>query len=76
MTMNKITVNELKKIAEQYGLTPIKIKGTETINISKKKSPRYIEIEWDEFEESLKKKGLAIYKATESDFIKIMKEKS
>jgi hypothetical protein len=30
---------------------------------------------WEEFEEALKKKGLAVFKAEESDSLKIMKDK-
>jgi phage terminase large subunit len=74
MTMEKITLEKTKKIAKHYGLKPVKIKGTEVVNIRKHPSDKLAEISWEEFDETLKKRGLAVYKATESDFLKIMKK--
>jgi ribosomal protein S10 len=65
----------VKKIAEHYGLKPCKIEGTDVVNIRKTPSDKYKDIGWDDFERLLKKRGLAVYKATESDFLKIMKVK-
>ncbi len=73
--MKKITVDELKKLAKQYDLHVCRIKGTEIVQIRKNPSDKYEDISWKEFGESLKKKGLAVYKAEESDFLKIMKDK-
>jgi len=75
MPMNKISIKEVKRIAEQYGLTPIKVKGTGVVNISKNPSERYVKITWEEFEAALKEKDIAVYKTAESDFLKIMKNK-
>ena len=75
MTMKKITIAELKIIAKQYDLHVCKIKGSEVVQIRKNPSDKYEDIGWDEFESALKSKGLAIYKAEESDFLKIMKNK-
>jgi len=75
MTMKKITIEELKKIAKQYDLHVCKIKGSEVVQIRKNPSDNIVDIGWDEFEKTLKSKGLAIYKAEESDFLKIMKDK-
>ena len=75
MTMKKITIEELKKIAKQYDLHVCKIKGSEVVQIRKNPSDKYEDISWDDFELALKSKGLAIYKAEESDFLKIMKDK-
>ena len=74
MTMDKITLDVVKKIAKQYGLKAVKVKGTGVVNIRKNPSDRLIEISWEEFDRALKEKGLAVYKATESDFLKIMKK--
>jgi sugar phosphate isomerase/epimerase len=71
--MDKITLEEVKKIAKNYGLKPIRVKGTEIVNIRKNPSDKIEEISWEEFDKALKKRGLAVYKATESDFLKIMK---
>lgn len=78
MTMKKINMTELKKIAQKYRLQPFKVKGTEVVSIKKRTSPseRFDIIDWSEFEKIIKKRGLAVYKATESDFLKIMKKKS
>jgi len=75
MTMKKISVEELKKLAKQYGLHVCRIKGSEVVQIRKNPSDKYEDISWKEFEETLKNKGLAVYKAEESDFLKIMKDK-
>jgi hypothetical protein len=74
MTMNKISITELKKIAREYSLKPCKIKGSEVVQIRKNPSDKYEDISWEEFENALKAKKLAVYKATESDFLKIMKD--
>jgi hypothetical protein len=71
--MKKITIKETMKIADKYRLKPIKVKGTEVVNIRKRPSNKFVEISWEEFEKALKDKKLAVYKATESDFLKIMK---
>lgn len=75
MTMKKITLEDLKGLSKQYGLHVCRIKGSEVVQIRKNPSDKYDDISWDEFEEALKKKGLAVYKAEESDFLKIMKDK-
>ena len=75
MSMKKITINQTKEIAKKYGLSPCRIKGTEVVNIRKKKNERYEDVAWDEFERILKKHGLSVYKATESDFLKLMRDK-
>jgi len=77
MPMIKISLDRVKKIAEQYDLKPTQIKGTGVINIRKKstQSDRFDDISWEEFESALKEKGLAVYKTAESDFLKIMKDK-
>ncbi len=72
--MNKISITELKKIAREYSLKPCKIKGSEVVQIRKNPSDKYEDISWEEFENTLKAKKLAVYKATESDFLKIMKD--
>jgi hypothetical protein len=74
--MKKISVDELKAISRRYKLQPCKIKGTDVVTIRKKSSTggKYEDIDWLEFERILKLRGLAVYKAVESDFVKIMKK--
>lgn len=75
MVMKKISIAEVKRIANEYGLTPIRVKGTEVVNISKKPNDKYEKISWEDFEKALDDRGLAVYKTEESDFLKIMKDK-
>ncbi len=75
MTMKKITIANLKELAKQYDLHVCRIKGSEVVQIRKNPSDKYEDMSWEEFEEVLNKKGLAVYKAEESDFLKIMKDK-
>ncbi len=72
--MKKINIAELKKLAEQYDLHVCRIKGSEVVQIHKKPSDKYEDISWEELEATLQKKGLAVCKAEESDFLKIMKD--
>ena len=76
MTMIKISIDDLKKLAKQYDLHVCRIKGSEVVQIRKNASDKYEDVSWGEFESVLKNKGLAVYKATESDFLKIMKDKN
>ncbi|KQM12435.1 hypothetical protein AOA80_02595 [Methanomassiliicoccales archaeon RumEn M1] len=73
MSMRKITIAELKKLAEQYDLHVCRIKGSEVVQIRKMPNDKYEDISWEDFESVLQKKGLAVYKAEKSDFLKIMK---
>jgi len=74
MSMEKMSKEDTIKIAERYGLRPCKVKGFEVVNIRKHPTEKQYDITWDEFFEALERKGLAVYKASNSDFIKIMKK--
>lgn len=74
--MEPISIAEAQKIAKDYGLLPIKIKGTTQVQICKEFNPdKYEVIEWTEFETILDEKKLCVGKAFNSDFLKIMKKK-
>lgn len=75
MSMEKKSIDEVKKIAEKYGLHPAKVKGSDVVNIRKQPNDNLEDVSWDEFEKLLQKKNLAVYKASNSDFLKIMKDK-
>ena len=75
MSMKKISIDKAKEIAKEYDLHPAKVKGSEVVNIRKKSNKNMEDIEWDEFGKILDKKNLAVFKADESDFLKIMKDK-
>ena len=75
MPMLKLKLEEVRRIADEYGLRPCKVKGEDVVNIRKKPSKRFEDVDWEEFSHVLKKRRLAVYKAENSDFLKIMKEK-
>jgi len=75
MTMDKISIEEMKALAKKYKLHASKVRGEEVIAIRKHPSDRFDDITWEEFEKIMKKHKLAIYKASESDFVKLMKDK-
>ena len=69
--MERIDLEKAKLIAKNKGLKPGKVKGTTGIQFTKGKNNRLDVIEWAEFEEILKKRGLAIYES--GGWMKIMK---
>lgn len=71
MSMDVITLDRAKIIASNQGIKPGRVKGTEGVQFTKGKNPRIQPIEWNEFEEALKKRGLAIYAS--GSWMKIMK---
>ena len=75
MAMMKISVDEVKKLAKEYGLKPCRVPGTDGAQIRKRKNPKMEDISWEEFEKTLKKRKLAVYRAENSDFLKIMRER-
>lgn len=72
--MEKIDIEKVKEIAEEYNLKPAKTKDSNVVNIRKKPNENLEDISWDEFERILEEKELAVYKAEDSDFLKIMKK--
>lgn len=72
--MEKITVTELKKISEEYGLKPVSIRGTNNVMIAKKIKESYEILSWDIFENRLINRGLAVYK-DKNNWLKIMKNR-
>ena len=75
MAMIRMSVDEVKKLAKKYDLNPCRVPGTDGARIRKHKNPRMEDISWEEFEKTLKKRKLAVYKAENSDFLKIMRDK-
>lgn len=71
MAMQKIDITKAKKIANNKGLKPGKVKGTDGIQFTKGKNDRLTTIEWSEFEQILGKRKLAIYES--GGWMKIMK---
>ncbi|MFA6804376.1 MAG: hypothetical protein WCQ23_00300 [Candidatus Methanomethylophilaceae archaeon] len=71
MVMEKIDLAKAKTIANNKGLKPGKVKGTQGVQFTKGKNNRLDVIDWAEFEQILKKRGLAIYES--GGWMKIMK---
>ena len=72
--MEPISMEKAKKIADNKGLKPGRVKGTEGVQFTKGKNQRLDVITWDEFEAALKKRKLAIYES--GGWMKIMKAKN
>lgn len=72
--MQKISIEELKKLQEKYGFKLCKVKNSEVVNIRKHSNPNLEDIGWDEFERILKKRDLAVYKS-DKDFLRIMRDR-
>ena len=73
MAMVEISFEDAKKIATTKGLLPSRVKGTETIQFTKGRNNRLEVIDWDEFEQTLKTRQLAVYES--GGWMKIMKRK-
>lgn len=71
MAMEKISFAKAKTIAEKKGLKPGKVKGTSGIQFTKGTNNRLNVISWDEFEQLLNQRGLAVYES--AGWMKIMK---
>ena len=71
MAMEKIDFAKAMTIALNKGLKPGKVKGTQGIQFTKGNNNRLDVISWDEFEELLNSRGLAVYQS--GGWMKIMK---
>lgn len=71
MAMQKIDMVRAQNIAANKGLKPGKVKGTDGVQFTKGQNNRLDEIGWQEFEDTLKRRGLAIYES--GGWMKIMK---
>ena len=71
MVMERIDLKKAQAIAKNKGLKPGKVKGTEGVQFTKGKNDRLTVITWEEFENILAKRGLAIYES--GGWMKIMK---
>ena len=72
MVMEKIDFAKAKKIALNKGLKPGKVKGTDGIQFTKGDNQRLDVISWEEFEQKLKDRKLAVYES--GGWMKIMKD--
>ena len=72
MVMEQISLVKSKEIAKKKGLKPGRVKGTEGVQFTKGNNDRLEIISWDEFEKTLKKRGLSVFES--GGWMKIMKK--
>ncbi|HKM09683.1 MAG TPA: hypothetical protein VJX93_04260 [Candidatus Methanomethylophilaceae archaeon] len=72
MAMEKIDFAKAQMIAKSKGLQPGRVKGTQGVQFTKGTNDRLSVISWEEFEASLRQRGLAIYES--GGWMKIMKD--
>lgn len=71
MAMEKIDFGKAQLIAKAKGLQPGRVKGTQGVQFTKGTNDRLTVISWDEFEQALKQRELAVYES--GGWMKIMK---
>lgn len=71
MVMEKINIAKAKQIAQNKGLKPGKVNGTSGVQFTKGNNERLSVITWEEFEQILAQRKLAIYES--GGWMKIMK---
>ncbi len=71
MVMEKISIIKARQIAENKGLKPGRVKGTDGVQFTKGNNDRLELISWEEFQDALMRRALAIYES--GGWMKIMK---
>ena len=69
--MEKIDIKKAQTIAKKKGLVPGKVKGTKAIQFTKGGNAKLESITWEEFEQILNEKGLAVDES--AGFMRLMK---
>ena len=72
MVMEPISAERAMQIAQEEGLSPGKVKGTDGIQFTKGNNARLEVIGWDEFKQLLQTRGLQVYES--GGWMKIMKK--
>ena len=72
MVMEQISVDKAKDIAKKKGLKPGRVKGTNGVQFTKGSNARLEIIGWEDFEKTLKQRGLAVFES--GGWMKIMKK--
>ena len=71
--LRQIGFDEARKIANEKGLFPSKVKGTSTLRFTKGASDKLVVITWDEFESTAVRRRLAVYES--GGWMKLMTRK-
>ena len=61
--LRQIDFETARTIAAQKGLSPSKVKGTETLRFSKTPSEKLQVITWEEFQQTAESRELAVYES-------------
>lgn len=61
--MDEIDFERARAIAEDKGLRPVRVKGTDALRFSKENHDALEVIDWDEFERVATRKRLAVYES-------------
>jgi len=61
MAMERLDIEEAKDMARKKGLKPGRVKGTTGVQFTKGRNARIEVIGWEEFEEILSKRHLAVF---------------
>jgi hypothetical protein len=69
--LQPITFEDARRIATQKGLTPSRVRGTETIRFARGASEKLEAIEWPEFERIARERKLTVYES--GGFMKLMR---
>lgn len=69
--MEPISAERAMRIAQEKGLSPGRVKGTDGVQFTKGNNPRLEIISWDEFKRLLQTRGLQVYES--GGWMKIMK---
>lgn len=69
--MERISLEQARRVAELKGLLPGRVRGTDGIQFTRGGSARVETIGWDEFGLLLKERNLAVYES--GGFLKVMK---
>ncbi|MEE8199469.1 MAG: hypothetical protein V3R48_07145 [Thermoplasmata archaeon] len=72
MVMEPISAERAMQIAQEKGLSPGKVKGTDGVQFTKGNNSRLEVIDWDEFKGLLQTRGLQVYES--GGWMKIMKK--
>jgi len=69
--LQPISFDLARQIATRKGLTPSRVRGTETIRFAKGQSEKLEPIEWPEFERIAQERRLTVYES--GGFMKLMR---
>ncbi|MFQ5919160.1 MAG: hypothetical protein ACE5I4_03830 [Thermoplasmata archaeon] len=72
MVMEPISAERAMQIAQEKGLSPGRVRGTDGIQFTKGNNARLEVIGWDEFKRLLQSRGLQVYES--GGWMKIMKK--